>query len=91
LGNTANRVATDATAFGNRDSRYNLVLVAAWTNRRNTEVNVTRTWELWEALQPYATGGVYVNNIGREADGDGALIRAAYRANYRCSGLLLES
>jgi len=82
LGNAANRVAPDATAFGHRDARYNLILVAAWTERRNTEVNVTWTRELWEALRPYATGGVYVNNIGREADGDGALIRAAYGANY---------
>jgi FAD/FMN-containing dehydrogenase len=31
---------------------------------------------------PYWQSGVYVNNIGREADGDGALIRAAYGANY---------
>jgi FAD/FMN-containing dehydrogenase len=82
LGNAANRVAPDATAFGHREARHNLVLVAAWTARRATEVNVTWTRELWEALRPYATGGVYVNNIGREADGDGALIQAAYGANY---------
>ena len=37
---------------------------------------------MWEALQPYSTGGVYVNNIGGEAQGDGDLIRAAYGANY---------
>lgn len=82
LGNAANRVAPGATAFGHRDARYNLVLIADWTDPRATEVNVTWTRELWEALRPYATGGVYVNNIGREADGDGALIRAAYGANY---------
>jgi FAD/FMN-containing dehydrogenase len=82
LGNAANRVAPDATAFGHRAARYNLVLVAAWTARHATEVNVTWTRELWEALRPYATGGVYVNNIGREEDGDGALIRVAYGANY---------
>jgi FAD/FMN-containing dehydrogenase len=83
LGPAANRVAPDATAFGHRDARYNLVLIADWTTPRDTEVNVTWTRELWEALRPYATGGVYVNNIGREADGDGALIRAAYGANYQ--------
>jgi FAD/FMN-containing dehydrogenase len=82
LGNAANRVAPDATAFGHRDARCNLVLVAAWTARRDTEVNVAWTRELWQALRPYATGGVYVNNIGREADGDGVLIQAAYGANY---------
>ena len=66
-----------------RDARYNLILIADWTTPRDTEVNVTWTRELWDALRPYATGGVYVNNIGREADGDGVLLRAAYGANYQ--------
>jgi FAD/FMN-containing dehydrogenase len=83
LGNAANRVAPDATAFGHRDARYNLILLTDWTAPRDTEVNVTWTRELWEALRPYATGGVYVNNIGQEADGDGALFRAAYGVNYQ--------
>lgn len=83
LGNAANRVAPDATAFGHRDARYNLILLTDWTTPRDTEVNVTWTRELWEALRPYATGGVYVNNIGQEADGDGALFRAAYGVNYQ--------
>jgi FAD/FMN-containing dehydrogenase len=37
---------------------------------------------LWEALVPYGTGGVYVNNVGSEADEGPAGIRAAYGANY---------
>jgi hypothetical protein len=82
LGNAANRVAPDATAFGHRDTRYNLILLTDWAAPRDTEVNVTWTRELWEALRPYATGGVYVNNIGQEADGDGALFHAAYGGNY---------
>jgi FAD/FMN-containing dehydrogenase len=82
LGHAANRVAPDATAFGHREARYNLILLADWTAPRETAVNVAWTRELWEALRPYATGGVYVNNIGQEADGDGALFRAAYGSNY---------
>jgi len=83
MGNAANRVAPDATACGHRDARYNLILLTDWTAPRDTEVNITWTWELGEALRPYATGGVYVNNIGQEADGDGALFRAAYGVNYQ--------
>jgi hypothetical protein len=30
--------------------------------------HVRWTQELWQALQPYGTGGVYVNNIGREEE-----------------------
>jgi hypothetical protein len=48
-----------------------------------SEIHVKWTRELWEALQPHATGGVYVNDIGREADGDGDLIPRAYGPSYR--------
>jgi FAD/FMN-containing dehydrogenase len=83
LGNAANRVAPDATAFGHRDARYNLLLIADWITSDQTEANVAWTRELWEALQPFSTGGVYLNNIGREADGDAELIRAAFGPNYQ--------
>jgi FAD/FMN-containing dehydrogenase len=83
LGNAANRVASDATAFGHRDARYNLLLIADWITPDETEANVSWTRELWEALRPFSTGGVYLNNIGREADGDAELIRAAFGPNYQ--------
>ncbi len=38
--------------------------------------------DLWEALQPYSTGGVYVNNYGTSSEDGAAVIRAAYGANY---------
>ncbi len=37
---------------------------------------------MWEDLVPYGTGGVYVNNIGREEDDGEALVRSSYGANY---------
>jgi FAD/FMN-containing dehydrogenase len=82
LGNAANRVSPEETAFSHRDARYNLILIADWTDPGESEIHVKWARDLWDALQPYATGGVYVNNIGREADGDGHLIRAAYGPNY---------
>jgi FAD/FMN-containing dehydrogenase len=82
LGNAANRVASDATAFRHRDARYNMLLIADWITPEETDANVSWTRELWEALRPFSTGGVYVNNIGREADGDAELIRAAFGPNY---------
>lgn len=82
LGQAANRVSPVDTAFSHRDARYNLILIADWVDPGESEIHVKWTRDLWNALQPYATGGVYVNNIGREADGDGDLIRAAYGPNY---------
>lgn len=34
---------------------------------------------LWDAVRPYATGGLYVNFLGNEDD---ALVRAAYGNKY---------
>lgn len=83
LGTAANRLPSDATAFAHRAALYNLILITNWTEAADTARNVQWTRDLWAALKPYATGGVYVNNIGQAADGDGELIRAAYGANYQ--------
>jgi FAD/FMN-containing dehydrogenase len=70
------------TAYAHRDALYNLILVAEWLDPRESERHVRWTRELWQALQPYGTGGVYVNDIGCEADEGAEQIRAAYGANY---------
>jgi FAD/FMN-containing dehydrogenase len=36
--------------------------------------------EFWETMQPYSTGGVYVNYLGHEADEGAERIKAAYGA-----------
>jgi FAD/FMN-containing dehydrogenase len=48
-----------------------------------SERHVRWTRELWQALRPYGTGGVYVNNIGREEEDGADQVRAAYGANYQ--------
>ena len=74
------------TAYAHRDAGYNLVLTAQWLDPGESERHVRWIRELWQALRPYATGGVYVNHIGRE-DEDGAdQVRAAYGTNYPASG-----
>ena len=82
LGNAANRVSSEATAFGHRNARYNLNLIGQWTERSEAERHIQWVRRLWEALTPYGTGGVYVSNVGSEADEGTAGIRAAYGANY---------
>jgi FAD/FMN-containing dehydrogenase len=71
------------SAYAHRAALYNLVLSAQWLDPEESEHHVSWTRELWQALRPYATGGVYVNHIGRE-DEDGAdQIISAYGANYQ--------
>jgi len=81
-GNAANRVPRDTTAYSHRDAKYNLILIACWTDPGESEVHIKWTRDLWEALVPYSTGGVYVNNVGSEADDGATMVRSAYGANY---------
>jgi len=71
------------TAYAHRDALYNLLLLAQWLEPGESERHVRWTRELWQALRPYATGGVYVNDIGREVDEGADQVRAAYGANYQ--------
>ncbi len=70
------------TAYAHRDALYNLILIAQWLDPGESEIHVKWTRDLWEALQPFATGGVYVNDVGREADDGADMVRAAYGASY---------
>jgi hypothetical protein len=54
-----------STTYAHRDALYNLALSAPWRNPRESERHVRWTRELRQALRPCATGGVYVNHIGR--------------------------
>ena len=70
------------TAYAHRDALYNFILVAQWLDPKESQRHVRWTRDLWEAFQPYSTGGFYVNDIGREEDDGADRVRAAYGANY---------
>jgi len=71
------------TAYAHRDALYILVLTTQWRDPAESEHHVRWTRELWQALQPYATGGVYLNHIGREEEDGADQVRAAFGANYQ--------
>jgi FAD/FMN-containing dehydrogenase len=70
------------TAYAHRNALYILVLTAQWRDPGESQHHVRWTRELWQALRPYATGGVYVNHIGREEEDGADQVRAAYGINY---------
>lgn len=82
VGNAVLRVPTEATAYSHRDGAYNCLIIPVWDDPGETEIH--RKWcrDLWEALIPHGTGGVYVNNIGREEDDGETLVRSSFGANY---------
>jgi hypothetical protein len=61
LGGAVSRVDEDATAYSHRDAAYSLIINTGWTNPEESEKHIQWTRGLWEALQPFSSGGAYVN------------------------------
>jgi FAD/FMN-containing dehydrogenase len=75
------RVADDATAFGKRSAPFLYSLDTTWTDAKDSDRCIAWTREAWASMQPYGTGGLYLNfgGFGEEKE---ALVRAGYGANY---------
>lgn len=78
-GGAVSRVGQSETAFCHRDAQYHLIPTAVWTDPKESEMQLRWVRELWEVMQPFSTGGVYVNNLCEDS---GDHIRAAYGPNY---------
>jgi FAD/FMN-containing dehydrogenase len=48
------------------------------TDPSEAEACIRCAREFWEAVQPYSTGGVYVNFLGPEADERAERVKVAY-------------
>jgi FAD/FMN-containing dehydrogenase len=79
LGGAIKRFGKDGTALKLRVSPYNLVIQPAWSDPAESERQIRWADELWKAMQPFSSGGVYVNDLGNEGE---ERVRAAYGANY---------
>jgi FAD/FMN-containing dehydrogenase len=75
----ASRVAPDATAFPHRKG-YHVGIYSLWTDTSQNAPNIAWVREAWNAMQPFATGGVYVNELGDDEGID--RVRVAYGLNY---------
>ena len=77
-GGAVARVAQGDTAFGQREGRFLVNAVSVWEDPAVTDANVAWARAFHDAMQPFATGGVYVNFLSEEGD---ERIRAAYGAD----------
>jgi FAD/FMN-containing dehydrogenase len=80
LGGAVSAMPEDATAFSHRKAPFNVLIVSSWPGHSDHERHIRWTRQLWQALQPHSTGGVYVNYLGQEADEGADRVRAAYGA-----------
>jgi FAD/FMN-containing dehydrogenase len=61
MGGAVARVADDATAFGDRRSTFCFNIVGVWHEPGDDDVNRVWVRDFASALEPFGTGGVYVN------------------------------
>jgi FAD/FMN-containing dehydrogenase len=74
------RVAPEATAWGARDAKFNMVIAAIDPDPKNAEALKTWGRAYWKAVHPFNLGGAYVNfMMDDEQEGR---IEASYGANY---------
>src|SRR2546428_4479918 len=78
LGGAVSRVDRAATAFGYRDAEYSFMSLGVSADAAEADECARWAREFWNAMQPWSTGGVYVNYLGREADEGVGRIEAAY-------------
>jgi hypothetical protein len=76
LGNAANRVGEDETAFSHRDALYDFLMLASWEGASGAEANIRWTRDLYQAILPFLHGGLYVNSVTDDAPQG---IKEAYR------------
>ena len=82
IGGEMQRGAGEGAAYSQRDALYNLIVFSAWLDQGESEVHIKWNRDLWEAMKPHTTGGVYVNDIGREVEEGADMMRSAYGASY---------
>jgi FAD/FMN-containing dehydrogenase len=75
LGGALARIGEDASALAHRAAPTVLNINARWTDPAESERHVAWTREVWREMQPWSTGGVYVNFLGEEGRNR---VRAAY-------------
>ena len=75
----AARVDRNATAFGLRHDQWDYDVISQWTDPAESADHIGWTREYWNAVEPFASGEVYVNHLDAE---EATRIRAAYGGSY---------
>ncbi len=80
LGGAINRKPVDATAYPHRDAEFVMNVHTRWTDPADDATCIAWARELFDAMAPHATGGVYVNFMPED---EGQRVRTgAYGANW---------
>ncbi len=80
-GGAMSRVESEATAYGDRSAPYLLSIDTAWLEPTDNEDNIAWTRRLWQDMQRFSSGGIYLNFPGLLEEGE-QLLRDTFGANY---------
>ena len=76
------RVGAQETAFGSRHALFLFSVDAIWDKPQDSERVIAWSRKTVASMQPYSSGGMYVNFPGFGEEGE-EQVRAAYGANYQ--------
>lgn len=79
VGGAIARVQKTATPYANRDANFDCFPIAIWDDPGHDGEQIRWVRDVWEAVRPFSTGGVYANNLGEEG---GDRVREAYGENF---------
>jgi FAD/FMN-containing dehydrogenase len=77
MGGAVSRMDRQATAYNYRDAQYNFLIVGMWSDAAEDGRGISWVRSLWQALQPFSSGNIYVNY---ESDVGVDRVQAAYGA-----------
>jgi FAD/FMN-containing dehydrogenase len=80
LHGAATRVDPNETAFEARDDLWDYDVISQWADVAESAGHIQWTREFWTAVEPFASGQVYVNHL--DAEEGTTRIKAAYSRNY---------
>jgi len=79
ISGSANRIAANAMAYGNRDAKFVLNVHGRWEEPADDETCIAWARDFFKASAPYASAGAYVNFMTEEEDDR---VASAYGSNY---------
>jgi FAD/FMN-containing dehydrogenase len=79
VGGAIARVPKSATAYVHRDAVYDCFPIAIWDDPAADDSHIQWARDVWGAVRPFSTGGVYANNLGDEGEDR---VHAAYGENH---------
>jgi len=79
MGGATSRIAADATAYRHRDASFIMNVHGRWETEAEDRGCVTWCRSMFDAMTPFATGGVYVNFMTEEEEDR---VRDAYGDSY---------